>query len=152
MIASATLSMPHFGDWLLAARKSAELSQEVLADKAGISKNYVSVLERNLPNYKTGALPNPSRKVLADIATALNLPKSEVFQAWARYGNGTDENDLTYEAVEDEDEAISYYRGISEDLRPAALAQLRILYEADKRRAANEEPKTFGKRPNKSEE
>lgn len=136
--------MKHFGEWLFAARKRANMSQEELAGKANISKNYVSVLERNLPNYKTGALPQPSRRVLTDLAIALGVATPEIMTAWAKYGNGEENQDLIFEPAEDEDELLSFYRGMPETLRPGAKDILRKLME--QAQIANE-GKPIGHRP-----
>lgn len=54
------------------ARKELGLTQEQVAEKAGISSNYYSMLE-------TGRKDNPSSKVIEKIAKVLKLKMSEVF-------------------------------------------------------------------------
>ncbi len=121
--------MANFGDWLFEARKNARLSQEELAERAGISKNYVSTLERNLPNYKTGAPPQPSRKVVEAIAIGLSVPVPEAFAA---AGYTVDPLEVSDEEIGDE-EAIAYYRGIPPNLKPAARAILKTMFEQSDR-------------------
>lgn len=70
-----------FGEWLKEKRVAARLSQEELADRAGCSKNYVSVLERRMPHPETGALPQPSRAIVTSLATALNVSLKEALSA-----------------------------------------------------------------------
>lgn len=48
-------------------------------------------------------------------------------------------NDLSFEPDEDEEEIISYYRGMSEIMQPAALSTLKAMYEADRKRLAEQE-------------
>lgn len=54
------------------ARKELGLTQEQVAEKAGISSNYYSMLE-------TGRKDNPSSKVIEKIAKVLRLQTSDVF-------------------------------------------------------------------------
>jgi transcriptional regulator with XRE-family HTH domain len=76
-----------FGAWLRETRRKARMTLEELAEKADCSKNYLSVLERNAPHHKTGALPQPSRKIVTAIALALGEPISDALQA-AGYSSG----------------------------------------------------------------
>lgn len=69
--------MPHFGETLYSARKKAGLTQDQVADKAGVTKSYVSALERNLPNYRTGALPHPKRDIVIKLANACDALVNE---------------------------------------------------------------------------
>lgn len=66
-----------FGTWLYDKRKAANKSQDELAELAGCSKNYISILERNAPHTATGALPTPSRRVVIAIADALGVARAE---------------------------------------------------------------------------
>jgi transcriptional regulator with XRE-family HTH domain len=54
-----------FAAWLRERRQSAGLSQEQLAEKAGLHRTYVSQLERGLKS--------PTLDVLADLAAALDM-------------------------------------------------------------------------------
>lgn len=75
------VEMAYFGEWVFELRTRARLSQEELGNAAKITKSYVSVIERNLPNPKTGALPNPRRGVVERIADALGAPREEALRA-----------------------------------------------------------------------
>jgi len=56
-----------FGRWLHNKRREAFMSMDDLSDKSGCSKNYISVIEREIPSSRTGRPPRPSR----DVAIAL---------------------------------------------------------------------------------
>lgn len=130
-----------FGKWLEAKLAQKEMTQVELARRIKKTREQI----RRIINGESGT----RRETAEAIAIALGVPTRDALKA-AGYDYvemPTEETELTYEPSEDEDEVISYYRGISEYLRPAALAQLRALYEADKKRAASEEPTTFGERP-----
>lgn len=58
------------GDQLRAARLEAEWSQEKLAEKAGISRNYVSLLELNRKS--------PTVDVLLAVCGALRVSAAEI--------------------------------------------------------------------------
>lgn len=60
------------GKTLKKARKSLGLLQSEVAEKAGISSNYYSMLEQ-------GNKTNPSREVLIALAKVLKLKSSDLF-------------------------------------------------------------------------
>ncbi|MGD1120242.1 MAG: helix-turn-helix transcriptional regulator [Dehalococcoidales bacterium] len=61
----------HFGSHIRSLRKRAELSQEDVADKAGIHVTYLSGIERGLRN--------PALKNIRRLAQALGVPTKELF-------------------------------------------------------------------------
>lgn len=63
-----------FGEWLLERRREARLSQDELAARAGVSKSYISTLERNAPHPTTGAPPQPTTETVDSLAEALGVP------------------------------------------------------------------------------
>ena len=63
-----------FGEWLRKRRQEARLSQDELAARAGISKSYISTLERHAPHPKTGAPPQPTFETVDALAQALGIP------------------------------------------------------------------------------
>lgn len=65
-------SKEQIGKSLKKARKSLGLIQAQVAEKAGITSNYYSMIER-------GEIENPGSKVMSDIAKVLKLKSSEVF-------------------------------------------------------------------------
>ena len=79
----------HFGNWLKTKRTLLHISLRELSEVSGCSKNYLSVIERNIPHHRTGCLPNPSNAVFKGIAHGLGLPIQEVRNAWAILGNGS---------------------------------------------------------------
>lgn len=72
-----------FGKWLQENRKDAQLSMQDLADKVGLSKQYISILERGEPHTLTGKPVTPQKKFVDALAKALNRPINE-----ARYAAG----------------------------------------------------------------
>lgn len=72
-----------FGSWLLRKRKAAGLSLQELADRADLSKGYISNLERNAPHSVSKATPKPSQDTVDRIAAAVGAPVAE-----ARYVAG----------------------------------------------------------------
>ncbi len=60
-----------FGRAIRARRQAAGISQETLADHAGVHRTYVSMLERGVGN--------PSLTVIAALAGALDTPISSLF-------------------------------------------------------------------------
>jgi transcriptional regulator with XRE-family HTH domain len=62
-----------FGEWLLAAR--GKMTQHVLADKAGVSKGYITSIEKNRKV--------PSIEVAVALAQALGRPTEEALAALA---------------------------------------------------------------------
>jgi transcriptional regulator with XRE-family HTH domain len=68
-----------FGETVRKLRLKLGVSQEDLADRAGLHRTYISLLERGLRN--------PSLTVIAQLATALNTTASELVAA-SEPGNG----------------------------------------------------------------
>src|SRR5688500_18195585 len=65
---------------VLLRRNELDLSQQELADRAGISRNYVSLIER-------GEAQNVSTAVLEQLLTALQLTVSELVDYSPRHKN-----------------------------------------------------------------
>ena len=66
------------GDIIKEYRISHGLSQDVIAERSGLSKAYISILERNR-NPKTGEPPIASPKTINSIATAINSDFDSIF-------------------------------------------------------------------------
>lgn len=66
------------GDIIKEYRVSHGLSQDVIAERSGLSKAYISILERNR-NPKTGEPPVASPKTINSIATAINSDFDSIF-------------------------------------------------------------------------
>lgn len=75
-------STPKIGKTLRDARKSAQLTQEALADKAGVHRTYVSLLERDKKS--------PTLKVVFQLCHALNKRPSELI---SEYEDEVQDND-----------------------------------------------------------
>jgi transcriptional regulator with XRE-family HTH domain len=58
------------GQQIVKYRKAQKLSQQTLADKAGVSRNYISLIERGEANVSTG--------ILEQIATVLGVPPAKL--------------------------------------------------------------------------
>ncbi|WP_328774554.1 helix-turn-helix domain-containing protein [Deinococcus aquaedulcis] len=63
-----------FGGVVRAARECRHVSQEALADAAGLHRTYISLLERGLRN--------PSLTVIVQLAEALDATPSELLRAF----------------------------------------------------------------------
>lgn len=68
-----------FGEIVKAYREEHELSMAEFAQKAGMSKAYIGVLERG-ENYETGKAVVPSVKTLAKLASAMEMSLSELLE------------------------------------------------------------------------
>jgi transcriptional regulator with XRE-family HTH domain len=68
-----TMGEQTFAENLKRLRKAADLTQDQLADAAGVSKSYISGFER-------GERESPSSRVLAGLAKALNCEPAELYQ------------------------------------------------------------------------
>nr|DAH05836.1 MAG TPA: hypothetical protein [Caudoviricetes sp.] len=67
------------GDIIKKYRKETGLSQDAVAKRAGVSKAYISILERNR-NPKTGEPPIASLKVINDLAAAMSTDFDSIFE------------------------------------------------------------------------
>ncbi len=67
-----TKILKNFGETVRKKRKTAELSQEDLAEKLGIHRTYMSFIERGLRN--------PSLMMLFKISRALKIKLPELFE------------------------------------------------------------------------
>lgn len=66
-----------FGDWLRVYRKQKYLTMEALAEKVGVSKQYISVLERAEPHALTGKPVTPTVEIVDAFAKALDRTQDE---------------------------------------------------------------------------
>jgi|ERR1051326_7875145 transcriptional regulator with XRE-family HTH domain len=71
----------NFGEWLKYQRTSRRYSLDELADLIGYSKSYLNRIERNLPHPTSGASPQPTRKFVKAVATALAIPLEDALKA-----------------------------------------------------------------------
>jgi len=75
-VAGADELQRNFGRIVRSLRKERELTQDRLADASGVSRNYVSELERGLKS--------PSLRVIDGLAKALGTRPSELISAAER--------------------------------------------------------------------
>jgi len=66
-----------FGEWLREKREGAGLSLQDVADRAGVSKQYLSTIERSLPRTAKGRPPRLTEERVDAIAEAVGAPISE---------------------------------------------------------------------------
>jgi transcriptional regulator with XRE-family HTH domain len=66
-----------FAEWLKQARKKSYLSMEALGAKVGVSKQYISVLEKGEPHPLTNKPVTPKRELVEDIAKATGADLNE---------------------------------------------------------------------------
>lgn len=119
--------MTVFGDWLLSTRKKLGLSQDDIAQRANVSKNYISILERGRPHPSTGAIPQPSRKAVMDIAAAMDWPVEEPLRL-AGYSVTPDAEDLT----PDEERLVAFYSDMTETDKQAVIIIAEALWRKTK--------------------
>lgn len=115
-----------FGEWLLRTRKKQGLTQAQLADRIGVSKQYISTLERDAPHGVTEARPTPSAKVVKKIATGLDAPESEALRAAGYY---PEESDIDPR----QSQLLSYFHELSDNERDDALALIETVYRRRER-------------------
>ena len=103
-----------------AARIKHNLTQERLAEAAGISKEYVSTIE----NGKC----NPSYKIVVNLATVLEIPIRSLFST------------STEHRLEDTDALLAHYQKCPEEYRDLFLHM--IAHLANELVATHNEPRT----------
>ncbi len=86
----------HFGLWLKRWREERELTQDEVGELAGISKQYVSNIERNQASALSGSPTRPDIEVVDRLAKALNRP---VWEARKEAGYGIDYPPNIQEAI-----------------------------------------------------
>lgn len=82
-----------FGDWLRETRTAKGLSGPDLERLSGVSRQYISNLERNLRSPKTGKLIQPSEKTVAALARGLGVSLDEARNAAGFKSIGTKSED-----------------------------------------------------------
>jgi transcriptional regulator with XRE-family HTH domain len=128
----AVMVLTTFGEWLYETRKQSRFSQDELASRADVSKNYISRLERNEGHPTTGAPPQPSRRVVEALAGALGKPISEALQA-AGYTPSAPANELTYEPDPDSDAIAALYSGLPPNRKSDLLTMARLWHEQEQK-------------------
>ena len=68
----------NLGEIIKNYRQEIGISQDIMAEKTGLSKSYISILERN-KNPKTGEPPIASLKTINAIAQAMNIDFDSIF-------------------------------------------------------------------------
>lgn len=89
-----------FGEIVKAYREEHNLSMAEFANRAGISKAYIGVLERG-ENYETGKAVVPSIKMLSKLASAMGMTLSELLEAAPNSSIATTEREQPTATVDD---------------------------------------------------
>lgn len=105
-----TFSMT-FGKWLFETRRNANLTQTQLAERSGISANYVSALERDEPNARDGSPRRPRAEKVERLAKALSVDASEALAA-AGYHAEPSPPKTAREALETIERLIPGFQGV----------------------------------------
>lgn len=113
-----------FGIWLSERMRAAGLNQNELAERARLSKQYISLLVGDRPSTSTGKTPIPRPDKIEKLARALNLPAKEVREA--AYGKASD-----VEADDFSDDEIAFlaseYKELTELTPQQQRAELRAV-------------------------
>lgn len=116
-----TADPAEFGRWLRAAREERGITQQVLADRAGLSRSYLSDLER-------GRGVRPTIPTLDRLATALGVSNLDLL--WAA---GVLHTPIRGPRRQDEDRLLALYRGLSEPGQGAVERFIRFMYQEEQR-------------------
>lgn len=79
----------NFGTWLKSTREAKRISGVELERKTGISRQYISNLERGVKTDKKGSPIRPSREKVIALAKALNADENEALKL-AGYASDAD--------------------------------------------------------------
>lgn len=115
-----------YGQWLKETRLRRGLKQEEVAKLAGVSKQYISTLEREAPHGTTGAPPKPKLETVKALATALKVPESESLR---RAGYYPPEVEIDPRQAQ----LLSYFRELSDNEKDDALALIETIYRRKER-------------------
>lgn len=102
-----------FGQFVLAQRRLANISQRQLAKVSGVSDSYLSQLERGM--YR------PSAEVLKSLAKAFNLPVSTMFTQFGLL----DEDSADQQEHPEVEDAINHDPKLTPEQRAALLTTYR---------------------------
>ncbi len=112
-----------FGDWLKRQRKKRGLSQSDLWRETGISKQYISGLEKNARQLRSGKLIRPGEDKVDKFAHTLGVPVAEARRV-AGYASPATLGDTTKGQ-----RAAEYVDGLPEDKQDDAIMYLQMLSE-----------------------
>lgn len=118
-----------FSDWLKKARRASNLTLQELGELSGVSHNYISILERNLPHHKTGKVYKPSRVVVIKLANALDVNPNIPLQL-VGYAN---EEDPDPDDV-DQNKLLAFYGDMNPSDREAVLILAQALWQKRRER------------------
>lgn len=113
----------NLGDIMKAYRAEHRLTQQELADRAGVSKGYISMLERGT-DYRTGEPITPTIETVMKLAGAMQISASDLL----RMMDG--ESMVTVNAfrnIGDSFEAVASYSGITVDELKSAIEFIKTI-------------------------
>jgi transcriptional regulator with XRE-family HTH domain len=111
----------NFGRWLRAAREEGQITQQTLANRAGLSRSYLSDLER-------GRGVRPALPTLERLAAALGMSSLEALWAAGVLGRQS-----RGPQRQEEDRLLARWRGLSEPGRAAVERFIRFVYQEEQR-------------------
>ena len=121
--------MKEFGDELKRKRTAADMSMDELAERANVSKGYISQLERSAPNVN-GHVRRPSVEIVDRIADALDWPRPSA-RLLAGYAPPDDFGD---DLDGDRPTLIAYYDGLDRNDRDELLEFAELKWRRAKKR------------------
>jgi len=113
--------MKPFGKWLVEKRESVGLTQEEVAKKAGCSRTYITILERDSPLEGRDKPTRPSIEKVDAIATALGVPVAD-----AREAAGYLAPDQLQ--IPEESELLYMFRDLPPERRDEVIKIVQVLY------------------------
>lgn len=113
-----------FGKWLEAQRKTANLTQGELARRVGCTRAYISSLEREVVESKSGRPIQPSLEIVDSIARSIGIPLPIARKAAGYYSPADD-------ASEEEKQMLAYYQDLSPEGKSIAAALIQALHSRE---------------------
>lgn len=123
------------GAWLREKRLAAGLSLQDVADRAGVSKQYVNTIEREVPHPESKGKPRPTQKVVDGLAKAVGAPIAEARLIAGYAPPETGPADVAQSRL------LFYFNDLAEPARSDALAMLEALWRSQhaRQKAANQQ-------------
>jgi len=112
-----------FGEWLRERRQAAGLSLQDVADRADLTKQTLSTLERDMPRTAQGRAPRPHEETVDAIAQAVGAPIAE-----ARHYAKLRGPDARAEPSETQ-KLVMYFDELPRTDREAALTMIKALWQ-----------------------
>lgn len=114
----------NLGDIIKKYRTEHEISQDIFAERSGLSKAYVSILERNY-NPKSKKAPIPSLETIKAVSFAIGADFNDVIALLDGNLKVSLEKEPAEEISELESELIKMFRLIPADSQPLVLSMIK---------------------------